>query len=42
MQKSGSSGVIYRFDIEKAQDHANMTFLLGILDKMGFGEKWIG
>ena len=31
-----------RVDIEKAYDHVNWNFLLLVLQKMGFGEKWIG
>ena len=41
MMKSSSNGVIFKFDMEKAYDHVDWGFLLAILGKMGFDQKWI-
>ena len=40
--KSGKPGVVCKLDIEKAYDHLNWDFLLYVMRRMGFGEKWIG
>ena len=34
-------GVLYKLDIEKAYDQINWNFIVMILKKMGFKEKWI-
>ncbi|KAJ9691054.1 hypothetical protein PVL29_013294 [Vitis rotundifolia] len=39
--KDEVGGVLCKVDIEKAYDHVNWNFLLAVLRKMGFGEKWI-
>ena len=40
--KKKESGVLCKLDLEKAYDHINWAFLLSVLQKMGFGEKWAG
>jgi len=37
--KSGNSGILYNLDIEKPYDHVSWSFLLEILEKMGFPSK---
>ena len=39
--KSNQGGVLCKLDIEKAYDHVSWKFLLAVLKKMGFGERWI-
>jgi hypothetical protein len=38
--KSSEPGVLCKLDIEKAYDHVNWDFLLYMLRRCGFGEKW--
>ena len=38
--KGDEAGVLCKLDLEKAYDHINWDFLLTVLQKMGFGEKW--
>ena len=40
--KSGKPSVVCKLDIEKAYDHMNWDFLLYVMKRMGFREKWIG
>jgi hypothetical protein len=38
--RSGEPGVMCKMDLEKAYDHVNWDFLLFVLRRCGFGEKW--
>ena len=39
--KRKKKGLICKLDIKKAYDHLNWNFLLGVMEKMGFGRKWL-
>ena len=39
--KSNGRGIVCKLDIEKAYDHVVWPFLLTIMEKMEFGEKWL-
>ena len=40
-QKMGEKGIICKLDIEKAYDSINWQFLMKVMQKMGFGSKWL-
>ena len=40
--KGNESGVLCKLDIKKAYDRISWNFLLTVMQKMGFGEKWAG
>ena len=39
--KNNESGILCKLDLEKAYDKVDWNFILTIMKKMGFGEKWI-
>lgn len=39
--KSGEPGAICKLDIQKAFDQLSWSYLISILKKMGFGDRWI-
>ena len=39
--KNNAGGVLCKLHIKKEYDHVNWKFLISVLRKMGFGEKWI-
>ena len=41
MQKRKERGILCKLDIEKAYDQINWNFILKVLKKMGFGDKWV-
>ncbi|XP_019246460.1 PREDICTED: uncharacterized protein LOC109226112 [Nicotiana attenuata] len=38
---SKKPGILCKLDIQKTFDHLNWNFLLGLLVKMGFGDRWV-
>ncbi|RVW99876.1 LINE-1 reverse transcriptase-like [Vitis vinifera] len=38
--KSNRGAILYKLDIEKVYDHVDWDFLLAVMEKMGFGERW--
>ncbi|GKD30297.1 cysteine-rich receptor-like protein kinase [Tanacetum coccineum] len=40
LKKKKEKGLIFKVDFEKAYDSINWSFLLNIMNRMGFGDKW--
>ena len=40
-RRSKQPGILCKLDIQKAYDHLNWNFLILIMQRMGFGAKWI-
>ena len=38
--KSNRGAILCKLDIKKVYDHVDWSFLLVVLEKMGFGERW--
>ena len=41
MLKKKIKGILCKLDIEKAYDHINQSFFFRVLQKIGFGGKWV-
>ena len=39
--KANLRGLLCKLDIEKAYDHVNWNCVIAVMDKMGFGSKWL-
>ena len=39
--KDNLRGSLYKLDIEKAYNHVNWSCVIAVMDKMGFGSKWL-
>ena len=39
--KNNESGILCKLDIEKVYDKVDWNFILTVMQKMDFGEKWI-
>ena len=40
--KANLRGLLRKLDIEKVYDHVNWNCVITVMDKMGFGSKWLG
>ena len=40
-QKQNEKGLVCKLDIEKAYDSINWNFLMKVMRKMGFGDRWM-
>ena len=39
--KSNEGAILCKLDIEETYDHVEWSFLVSVMEKMGFGEKWL-
>ena len=41
MLRRNDGGVVYKLDFEKAYDHVNREYVLEVMRRMGFGQRWL-
>ena len=41
MMRSNDGGLVCKLEIEKAYDHLNWEFVVEVMRRMGFGQRWL-
>ena len=41
MLRSKDCCLLYKLDLKKANNHVELRFLILVMDKIGFGQKWM-